>query len=68
VRLAATIDPPPPDTLAAGATWRATLSAPGSLADGSYLRVAFGPLRAVGDPPDGIERTVFWSTDRSHRL
>ena len=68
VRLAATMKPPPPDVLAPGATWHATLSAPGSLADGSYVRVAFGPLRAVGKPPQDMQPVVFWITDRSHRL
>jgi len=68
VRLAATMEPAPPDVLAAGATWHATLSGPGSLADGSYVRVAFGPLRAVGEPPQGMQPVVFWITDRSHRL
>lgn len=68
VRLAATMTPPPPDVLAAGAEWRTTLSGPGSLADRAYLRVAFGWLRAVGDPPSGMQRDVFWITDRSHRL
>ena len=38
------------------------------LADGSYVRVAFGPLRAVGDPPKGMQPVVYWITDRSHRL
>ena len=68
VRLATTLEPPPPELLAPGATWRATMSAPGSLADGSYVRVAFGPLRAVGEPPEGAQQIVFWITDRSHRL
>jgi len=68
VRLATTMTPPPPDVLAPGVTWRATLSAPGSLADGSWVRVAFGPLRVVGEPPQGIQPVVFWITDRSHRL
>jgi len=68
VRLPRTIEPAPPDVLAPGATWRVTLSGPGSLADGSYLRVAFGPLRAVGEPPPDMEPVVFWITDRSHRL
>jgi len=68
VRLAATMKPPPPNVLRPGATWRATLAGPGSLADGSYLRVAFGPLRAVGDPPAGIQPVVVWITDRSHKL
>ena len=68
VRLAAAIEPPPPDLLAPGVTWRATLSAPGSLADGSWVRVAFGPLRVIGDPPEGMHAVVFWITDRSHQL
>ena len=67
-RLAARFDPDPPDVLAPKQTWRTTMSAPGSLADGAYVRVSFGPLRATGDPPDGIHQTVIWITDRSYRL
>ena len=67
-RLAARFDPPPPDVLAPKQTWRATISAPGSLADGAYVRVSFGPLVAKGDPPDGMEPRVVWITDRSYRL
>jgi hypothetical protein len=68
LRRAATIEPEPPDVLVPGQTWRAKLSARGSLADGSYLRVSFGPLLADGEPPEGMEPTVVWITDRSHRL
>jgi hypothetical protein len=68
VREAATIEPEPPASLAAGATWRATLSAPGSLPAGSHVRVVFGPLRAEGEPPEGLEAEIVWITDRSHRL
>ena len=68
VRLAATIDPLPPDVLAPGESWQATLAGPGSLAAGSHVRVAFGPLRAVGKPPPGIQPVVFWISDRSHEL
>lgn len=67
-RLAARLEPSPPDVLAPRQTWRTTISAPGSLADGAYVRVSFGPLRAEGDPPPGIEPTVIWITDRSYRL
>jgi hypothetical protein len=67
-RLAATMKPAPPDVLDPGATWRATLSAPGSLADGSYVRVVFGPLRIIGEPPQDLEPVVVWITDRSHKL
>jgi hypothetical protein len=67
-RLAARFDPAPPDVLAPRQTWRSTISAPGSLADGAYVRVSFGPLRARGKPPEGMEPTVLWITDRSYRL
>ena len=68
VRLAATMKPPPPDLLEPGETWRATLSAPGSLAHGSFVRVAFGPLRVIGEPPEGMQPVVYWITDRTHKL
>jgi hypothetical protein len=67
-RLAARFDPSPPDVLAPKQTWRATISSRGSLADGAFVRVSFGPLRARGEPPDGMEPTVLWITDRSYRL
>lgn len=67
-RLATRFDPPPPDELASNQTWRTTMSAPGSLVDSSYVRVSFGPLRAKGDPPEGMQPTVLWITDRSYRL
>ena len=63
-----TIVPGPPTMLAPGETWRATISAPGSLADSAYLRVSFGPLVAVGEPPKGMQPNVVWITDRSYRL
>lgn len=68
VRKARSIEPLPPDELAPGQTWRATISAPGPLADGSWVRVVFGPLRARGDPPEGMEPVVVWITDLSQRL
>ena len=68
IRRAATIDPEPPVTLAPNATWRATLSAPGSLADGTWVRVSFGPFRAQSDPPNEMEPVIVWITDRSHLL
>jgi predicted small lipoprotein YifL len=67
-RTAIRFNPPPPDVLAPKQTWRTTISAPGSLADGAYVRVSFGPLRAKGDPPEGIPQIVGWVTDRSYRL
>jgi len=64
-----TIEPRPPDVLGPGETWRATISAPGSLADSAYVRVSFGPLVAVGERPKEIEQsTVIWITDETYRL
>ena len=68
LRRAATIAPEQPEVLASGQTWRATLSAPGSLADGSYVRVSFGGFQAEGEPPDGMEPFVVWITDRAYKL
>jgi hypothetical protein len=67
IRKATRIEPPPPSVLRPGATWRATLSAPGSLADGSWVRVVFGTFRGQGDAPDEFARVV-WFTDHAHRL
>jgi len=68
IRRAESIDPPPPDVLTPGQTWRTTLSAPGSLADGTYLRVSFGTLVAVGEPPPNMQPAVVWITDKAFRL
>jgi hypothetical protein len=68
LRRATSIEPPPPRILAPDSTWRATLSAPGSLSDGSWVRVSFGPLEAVGTPPEGMQSQVVWITDKAHRL
>jgi hypothetical protein len=67
IRKATRIEPAPPRVLRAGATWRATLSAPGSLPDGSWLRVVFGTFLGRDDPPEEFRRVV-WFTDRSQRL
>ena len=68
VRRATTIVPPPPGTIAPGTSWRATLSAPGSLPDGSFVRVSFGLFVAQGEPPPGMETDVVWITDKAYRL
>jgi hypothetical protein len=68
VRQARTIEPALPDLLRPNETWSATLSAPGSLADGSWVRVSFGPLRAQGDPPPEMEPVVVWITDSAYRV
>jgi hypothetical protein len=68
LRRATAIDPAPPAELGPGQTWRATLSAPGSLVDGSFVRVSFGTLVALGDPPPEMQPNVVWITDRAYRL
>jgi hypothetical protein len=67
-RRARTFEPEPPAVLQAGAEWRATISAPGSLPAGSYVRVVFGPFVAVREPPEGLQSPVVWITDHAHRL
>lgn len=67
IRRATRIEPEPPRVLRPGVTWRATLSAPGSLADGSWMRVVFGTFLGQGDAPEEFRRVV-WFTDRSYRL
>lgn len=68
IREPRTIEPRPPEVLSPGETWRATISAPGSLADSAYVRVSFGPLVAEGKPPKDMQSTVVWITDESYRL
>ena len=51
-----------------GDGWRGTISAPGSLASGRWVRVVFGPLVAVGDPPDDMRSRFVWITDHAYRL
>ena len=63
-----TIEPRPPTMLQPGETWRAKISAPGSLADSAYVRLSFGPLVAKGEPPEGMQATVVWITDESYKL
>lgn len=68
IREPKTIEPRPPDVLSPGETWRATISAPGSLADSAYVRVSFGPLVADGEAPQDMQSTVVWITDETYRL
>jgi hypothetical protein len=54
--------------LAPGASWRGQVSAPGKLAAGRFVRVVFGPLVAVGKPPNGVPARFVWITDHTYRL
>jgi hypothetical protein len=67
-RRARTFAPSPPEELAAGGRWRATISAPGKLPAGAWVRVLFGTFTAVGKPPRGLHPVVSWITDAAHRL
>jgi hypothetical protein len=68
LRAAQRFVPELPARLRPGASWRGTISAPGTLASGRWVRVVFGPLFAVGDPPDGMGSQFVWITDHTHRL
>ncbi|MCP9487314.1 MAG: hypothetical protein MSC30_15815 [Gaiellaceae bacterium MAG52_C11] len=68
LREAIEIEPPPPAVLAPRQIWRATISAPGSLADDAYVRISFGTLVAEIEPPEGILPSIVWITDEAYRL
>lgn len=68
VRIARGYEPELPAVLEPGATWEGTISAPGALAAGAWVRVVFGALTAVGKAPDGLREQVVWITDAVHRL
>jgi hypothetical protein len=68
LRPARTFVPELAPRLAPGASWRGRVSAPGKLAAGRYVRVAFGPLVAVGKPPNGVPARFVWITDHAYRL
>ena len=67
IRSATTIEPSPPTFLQPGQTWRATMSAPGSLVDGSWVRVVFGTFVAEKGAPEDFKRVV-WFTDHAYHL
>ena len=56
-RVAAKLEPAPPELLAPNDTWRTTISSPGALADGSYVRVSFGPFAPRASRPTGWSRS-----------
>jgi len=57
-----------PAVLEPGAKWSGTISAPGPLAGGLWLRVSFGTFTSVGAPPEGAQPQVIWFTDHAYRL
>ena len=68
LRRARIVDPEPPGRLAPGQRWDGTLSAPGALPSNSWVRVVFGTLFVVGEPPEGLQSTILWITDHAVRL
>jgi hypothetical protein len=68
LREAIEIEPALPYRLEPDDTWRGTISAPGTLAAGRYVRVVFGPLLAIGDPPSDLRADTVWITDHAYRL
>jgi hypothetical protein len=68
VRAATRYDPELPRILEPGASWEGTMSAHGALVAGSWARVVFGTLVAVGNPPEGLGERVIWITDHAYHL
>jgi hypothetical protein len=68
LRPARRLEPAHPSRLGAGDAWEGTMSAPGALAAGRWLRVVFGPLFAGGEAPEGLPDQLVWITDNTYRL
>jgi hypothetical protein len=68
IRAATGYDPALPRILEPKASWAGTISAHGPLVAGSWARVAFGTLFAVGKPPEGLQDKVAWITDNAYQL
>ena len=67
-RPATRYEPSLPAVLEPRASWRGTISAPGPLVAGSWARVVFGTLLAVGATGDDLDERVVWITDHAYRL
>ena len=68
VRAATTYDPELTKVLEPGASWKGEISARGALVAGSWVRVVFGTLIAVGKPPPQVGDVVVWITDHTYEL
>ncbi len=68
VRPATRFQPELPAILEPGNTWAGTISAPGPLVAGSWVRVTFGQLVSVGPSPKGLADPVVWITDNTYQL
>jgi hypothetical protein len=68
MRAATSYEPKLPSILEPRASWAGTISAHGALVAGSWARVVFGTLIAVGKPPQGMEEVLVWITDNAYHL
>ena len=68
VRAATSYDPALEKILEPKASWEGDISARGALVAGSWVRVVFGTLIAVGKPPPKLGDTVVWITDHAYEL
>jgi hypothetical protein len=68
IRQATSYRPALPSVLRPGSIWRGTISAPGALAGGLWVRISFGPFVSVSHPPAGAASPVVWFTDHAYRL
>lgn len=68
VRPAGRYAPSLPAILEPDASWKGTISAPGALSAGSWVRIVFGTLVSVGNPPEELGENVVWITDSAYRL
>jgi hypothetical protein len=68
VRPASRYEPSLPPVLEPHSSWEGTISAPGALVAGSWVRVVFGTLVAVGRTPDELPERFVWITDHAYRL
>lgn len=64
IRPASSYEPHLPAILEPGDSWSGTISAPGALVAGGWVRVVFGSLVSVVDREEGVS----WITDRAHPL
>lgn len=68
IRPAHSFSPSLPLVLEDGKVWSGTVSAPGALAAGRFVRLVFGALTSVGDPPAGLRDQLVWITDSAYEL
>jgi hypothetical protein len=68
LRAAESYEPALPKILEPRTSWEGTIAAQGALVAGSWVRLVFGTLVAVGKPPAGVPERVVWITDHAYPL